>query len=468
MRFSNSKIFLISIIFFILGILIASFLPNEIARNNLAWFVCLICFFVITILLWGNKNNYLKYFILFFLFLFLGIWRYSLALPTDAPNKIWHYNNQKIKFSGIVTSEPEIKKNSQQLEIKVAKIFLLSGEFTVSGKVLITTKFYPRYFYGDELEVEGEIRAPEEFSGFAYDRYLAKFNIYSVSYFPKIKIIDRKQGAWIYEKIFKLKNKLREVINFSVNEPEAGIARAVILGDKGGVDDDLKNIFSKAGISHIIAISGMHVSIIAAEILGIFLFIGFSRKHCFYLSSISLSLYILIIGLPSSAMRAGLMGFFILWALKLGRLNKITNSLVLACAIMLLINPKSLRDDVGFQLSFLAVTAIIFIYPKIKKIFQKRVEKWPKILIACLDIFIITTAVQVLTLPIMIYNFGSVSLVAPLANLLILWTLPLLMFFLPLAIIFSLLIPQIGPVFFLPSYIIIKYIIVIAEWLSKL
>jgi competence protein ComEC len=135
--------------------------------------------------------------------------------------------------------------------------------------------------------------------------------------------------------------------------------------------------------------------------------IGLSRKQAFYLAVLLLVIFIILVGVPASAMRAGLMGFFVLWALKLGRLNKITNAIILAGAIMLLINPKLLRYDIGFQLSFLAILGLIYFYPLINDWMIK--IKMPK-LKGGREIFSMTIAAQVFTLPITAYNFSTVSL----------------------------------------------------------
>ncbi|MFH1662155.1 MAG: ComEC/Rec2 family competence protein [Candidatus Falkowbacteria bacterium] len=458
----KSKIFLICCVSFIFGIAIASFLPENILKYNLLFFIAITFFSVILALFF--KYNIIRLIALVGLFLFLGIWRYSISLPVNSPDKIWYYNGQTIDVVGVISNESDIRANNQKLEIDVKNK-------NISGKVLVTTNLYPKYNYGDAIEFTCELQAPERFSGFSYDRYLARYDIYSVCYYPHVSrntyhISRNNFQDLFYRNIFVLKDKLREVINYGLGEPEASLAKAIILGDKKGIPEDLRDNFSRAGISHIIAISGMHISILAALVMGALLGIGLSRKKAFLFSSIFLIIYIMLIGLPASAMRAGLMGFLVLWALSIGRLNKITNSLVLAGAILLLINPRLLRDDIGFQLSFLAVLGIVYCYP----IFNRWAEKWKikKYFKIIFNIFAITMAAQVFTLPIITYNFNQVSVVAPIANLLILWTLPVLMILILIAIFLSLIFFDFAFIFFLPAMLLLKYIIIITEWLTKL
>ncbi len=240
---------------------------------------------------------------------------------------------------------------------------------------MVSTNIYPKYEYGDKLKINCELITPEKFNGFSYDRYLARYNIYSVCYYPSL---SRETGQGldskdlIYKKIFSFKHLLQDKINSSLNEPEASLASAIFLGYKKNLPADLQDGFSKVGISHIVAISGMHIGIISVILMSVLIGFGFKRKYAFYIATFLLILYIVIIGFPASAMRAGLMGFLVLWALNLGRLNKITNSLFLTAAILLFINPKLLRDDIGFQLSFLAVLGIIYFYPSYSVIFLKK------------------------------------------------------------------------------------------------
>ena len=497
---------------FIAGIAIASFLPVQVARNDLWWFGAMVVCGVAVVLFWRkaktNKGEVCKprlyWFLLFGLFLFLGMWRYAIGLPTNTPDKIWHYNGQTVTVIGVVSNEPDIRQKNQKLEISAKRLNLYGRgltSFDVKGKILVTTNLYPRYNYGDELEIICKLQAPEKFSGFAYDRYLARYDVYSVCYYPALTpnpspttavAGEGSYRSWFYKKIFNYKNKLRGVMDYGLSEPEASLARAIILGDKKGIPDDLREKFSQAGISHIVAISGMHISILAVLMMSLLLGIGVPREKAFWLASLFLLFYIMLIGLPASAMRAGLMGFLVLWAMNLGRLNKLTNSLVLAAVILLLINPKLLRDDIGFQLSFLAVAGIAYCYPILEMSLRAAGEAIPRLLQratglprrspakagsllamtgklkAARDILSITIAAQIFTLPIIALNFSQVSIVSLISNLLVLWTLPVLMIVSLVALLLSLIFVDFAFVFFLPAWLLLKYIIIVVEWLTKL
>ena len=470
---SKSKIFLICCVAFIFGIVIASFASIKFIQNDLLWFIIVVGLIVVLILFW-NKPKF-RLMALVGLFLFLAIWRYSIGLPQNTPDKIWYYNSQVLTIIGVINNQPDIRMQNQKLEFDVREIVLSNDTIPVTGKILVTVKLHPTYSYGDRLKIKCELKTPEMFNGFAYDRYLSRYDIFSVCYFPKIEYLESGNGNKFYSYIFNIKNKLRDIINYGLIEPEASLANAIILGDKKSIPADLRDKFSQAGISHVVAISGMHISILSALVMGMLLGLGASRQYAFYAASIFLLTYIALIGLPASAMRAGIMGFLVLWALKIGRLNKIVNSWILAAVILLLINPRLLRNDIGFQLSFLAVLGIISFYPIFDKFSKKIIEtrfiiSYPlflKILNPIFSIFNITMAAQIFLLPIIALNFSQVSVIAPISNLLILWALPIVMFAIIIAIILSMLLPYLSPLFFAPAFFLLKYIIITTELLVQ-
>lgn len=460
---SKPKIFLISCLVFIAGIAIASFLPVEISGFAIEFFGAGMFFAVLAILFWRSCGRVCLIF-LFVSILFFSFWRYAASLPADAIDKIRHYNGQAITARGFISSEPDIRDKSQKLEI-TAESIAEQPRRKISGKILATTNLYPEYKYGDRLEMRCELEKPEPFQGFAYDSYLARYDIYSVCYYPELKIITGRGGNIVYSKIFSLKNKLAGLIDIGLSEPESSLARPIVFGGQKGLDQKIRDDFQKTGLTHIMAVSGFNISILSAVIMSALLGLGVKRGHSFYLAVIFLAAYIVLVGLPASAMRAGLMGFLILLALKTGRLNKITNSLVFAASIMILANPKILRYDIGFQLSFLAIAGLVFVYPIFEAVWKK--IKLPRLKGAS-GALLITLAAQVFTAPLLASNFSGISIISPFANLAVVWVLPILTILilaaLPLSFVFS----GLSFIFFLPSLILTKYILKIVEYMAKI
>ncbi|PLX20653.1 hypothetical protein C0584_05435 [Candidatus Parcubacteria bacterium] len=198
----------------------------------------------------------------------------------------------------------------------------------------------------------------------------------------------------------------------------------MLTGDKKMLSDDLKLNFSKTGLSHIIAISGMHIGIIIFLLGYMFYTMGFSRKLIFYQICISLLFYNILIGFPASALRASLMGLIILYLFKIGRINNIKQSVIIAGFFMVLANPLSIRYDTGFIYSFLALLGIVYFYPRLDS-FLKTPEK--RILKYIRDVFLVSISAQIFIFPLIVNNFGIVSFSFPLMNVLVLWSLPIIL-----------------------------------------
>jgi len=369
--------------------------------------------------------------------------------------KIPQQNFSEGVFIGTVIKEPEIKNGSTKLTLKTEK-----------GKILITTGNYPEYFYGDVLKIEGNLEEPVVFNEFNYKNYLAKEGIYYVSYFPKIEILEKDKGNPIFSAILKFKNKTTDTIEKIMPFPEVSLLEGIILGNKQIFSESLKESLSITGTSHIVAISGMNIVIISEIMMFVLIALGLWRKQAFWFVLAMIFLFILMVGAPASAVRAGIMGAIFLYAQKIGRLSNAGRIMVFAAAIMLVFNPLLLRYDVGFQLSFLAVLGMIYIKPIFDELILKRIKK--EELNAILQIITTTLAAQFAVLPILIYNFGRISFIAPITNILIVPFITILtiigLIFIGGAIIWSFL----GKILVWPAYLGTAYVFKIIDWFSKI
>ncbi len=491
--------------FFAAGIVIASFLPKNWLFFGLYYFFAAVVFFVSAVLFWRKKNVRSVFF--WAAFLFFGVWRLAVDLPEDATDKIWHYNGNKIELIGLVAAEPVNKGKSQKLEILplykgelegvIAKqtpptLPLSRGGASVEGKVLVSTSPYPRFNYGDILKITCALKRPEKIEDFDYEKYLAAKGIYSTCSFPKVSVLKEndlsapilaktkslRRFNWLWAGIYKVREALSATVDSGVAEPEAGLLKAFILNDPT-VPDDLSEYFRQSGLSHIVAISGSHISLVIAIIFFCLLFSGLNRRQAFWFCVPIIIFYVAMVGAPASATRAGIMGFLVLLAMYAGRLSRLDYILVIAGLAMLLFNPMLIIADAGFQLSFLAVLGMVYLYPVFDKWLARFYEDPSASLRAGISFlrrgikavcqaFALTVAAQVFTAPILIFGFKQISLVAPLANILVLWTAPLIMISAFIAMGLSLIIPPLAPIFFLPAALLAKYLIFIAEICAKL
>ena len=394
----------------------------------------------------------------------LVAYRFYCSYVFDPAKKFVALNGKKFSTTGVVREEPDVRGDYQKLIIG-----------TPDFRILLTVDKYPEYLPGDIISVSGKLKQPEPIEKFNYPAYLAKEKIYFLSYYPKIKIIGLAPSWWwrLKRQLFSFKKNCADIVNIALPEPESGLANALVLGYKYTVDAANLDKFSLIGISHLIAISGSHITLLAAIIDSILLFFAFSRRQSFFISLLLLLTYIFLTGCQSPAVRALVMGALLLYGKYIGRLARIDRILFFALALMLIYNPRYLISDIGFQLSFLAIIALVYVCPIFKKITDKWAAKiknnwWREKAIIAFDIFSITIACQLLSMPVLALNFGRISLIAPIANVLIIWVFAWLMILILVALGLSLLVPPFAAFFFLPSYFLLKYIFILSNFLATL
>jgi len=443
---SSSKVLFFLCTSFIVGIFFESVfkIPQIFVWGILILGVLLICAFFTRV-----KNAHIFSVAGFcLLFLVLGILRTQISEFNIANDKLSKLNGKgEITLTGVVSNEPDIRYNSQKLKIDVG-----------GSTVLVTTEKYKEYKYLDKIKITGKLEAPFETEDFSYKNYLLKDHIYSVMAFPKIEVVSRKHEynffSFLYEKILFFKQKLRESIQKNFSPPQSEILQGTVLGDNGAMSNDLKNKLNITGLRHIIAVSGTHVVILASIVMSLLITMGFYRGQAFYIAIIFILIYIVLTGLPASGIRAGIMGGTYLLAQKLGRQSGGLRLIVMACALMLAINPLLLIYDVGFQLSFLAVMGLIYLEPLIK-IFVKN------------SILSTTFAAQIFTLPIMVYNFGNISFVSPITNLLVLPIVYWLMIFGFLVSFAGVFFNALSWVLSIPCWILLTYFVRVIDFFSQ-
>jgi len=404
--------------------------------------------------------------LLFIAAIFIFGFRSGAYQPLLGEQALAYYNGRYLTLIGRVCEEADLDYKSRRLSVCV------NGQ--IRGQILLTTNLYPSYDYGDFLQIKGELEAPPLIEGFDYTAYLARYDIYSVMYYPKIEKVSgtltRPQFAYLT--LVNFKQYLKSLIDANLPEPEAGLADALLLGYRRTVDREDLNIFARVGLSHMIAISGSHITILSAMIINFFLALGLSRRRSLLIIFIFLGLYPLVTGLAASAVRSAIMGALAFLAVYYQRFSSLLRALIFAAALMLFLNPRLLRDDIGFQLSFLAILGIIYLYPIGERITRRLIDKTrlkskaKNILKTIADTINLTLVAQIVILPIALLNFKQLSLIAPLANVLVLWTFAPLLAALIIGTILTALVPVAGILWFLPAYLLLKYIFVMSASLA--
>ncbi|HYV33243.1 MAG TPA: ComEC/Rec2 family competence protein, partial [Candidatus Limnocylindria bacterium] len=230
----------------------------------------------------------------------------------------------------------------------------------------------------------------------------------------------------------------------------------ILIGARKTLPQSVIDNFNTTGVSHVIAISGFNISIIIKSLE--YLAKLFGRRFSFWLSLIIIFSFVILSGASASVIRAAVMGSLLLIAFNIGRQYSITPALFFSAAVMLLINPKILFWDIGFQLSFAATLGIVYFSPLLDQITQN----WPNP-VQLKSILLTTMAAIVSTLPLILFYFGRLSLVAPLVNILILPFVPLTML-----LGFLTVLPFVGAGFAFLANFLLLYMLHVTEFFAGL
>ncbi|SMO93309.1 DNA internalization-related competence protein ComEC/Rec2 [Gracilimonas mengyeensis] len=337
----------------------------------------------------------------------------------------------------------------------------LQVEETTFGQVVSTYSYKARILaenadqkatLGDEVNLMGTnipVSGKRNPLSFDYRKYLASQGIHTQIRLDRLLNItpntnDKWTWLWWREQALELVEQ-----NFSLKT--ADIAKALLIGYKQDLDSDSKKAFARAGLSHIMAVSGLHVGFIVAPFWIIIPWF-WRRKYGKYLGLgfliCLLFLYAGITGFSASVMRASVMAGFLTYGKLFHKVHDSINLTAAAAIVLLIINPADLFN-IGFQLSFSAVLIILLVLPMIqsKLPYALRIRWYGKPLMVA----IVSLVVQFGLYPLQVYYFGEISLVSPLANALF---IPLLGVVVPLslvAVIAAAFLPVVGYVLNLPS-----------------
>jgi competence protein ComEC len=270
--------------------------------------------------------------------------------------------------------------------------------------------------YGDEVRGTFRLRQPRRFDnpgGFDYPAYLATQGIFLEGWAREsVETVSASRGSPVFALIFRLRALLLRRLDAAMPPRQAGLLKAVVLGDRSGLSPEMNQAFLDSGTYHILAISGLNVSILAGTLFGLFRLLRVSSRLAAFTSAVLVTLYAALAGGSASVMRAALMADTYLLAVILDRRGDLLNTLALSALGLLWWNPRFLFD-VGFQLTYLATLGIVLVLPRCQTLLGSlpRLLRWPAESVA------ITLAATAMTLPILASAFNRVAPVGVLANL---------------------------------------------------
>lgn len=315
------------------------------------------------------------------------------------------HNGQHLTFETTLLSQPQI----------IGKYQRFSTIFSNGERIFVTIPRYPEFYYGETVRVSGIVtqKISSQKGGVP-----ASKKMITTMFFPKIEAIKNPPLA--------IMSSVRQKIIFFFEKTlppvPASLLLGIVFGIKEGMPKDFMESLRLSGVLHVVAASGMNVTMVAGFLTGAFSIL-FKRQIAIVGSIIGILFYAVLSGLEPSIMRATIMGVLAFSAQILGRQNLSLYALFLTGYLMLFLSPD-LLFDVGFQLSFLATLGLLYIKPLLE--WSQKAKRIIKNSLIGEDSTTSFSA-QLITLPILLANFGSFSLWSIAVNSLVLWTIPILM-----------------------------------------
>lgn len=446
---------------FSLGIAFGTFFPahafDVMALMTLSVIACGFSFF--------GKPFFLR--VIFLLLAIIGgLWMGSRTL------QYWEWLSEPSEtFRGTVTVIGFSVEKSFFQESEIRRDHCESG-FCPGETILLRESFAQKRMLGDTLSVDCDLKRPEEtieISGrpVAYRLMLASRGIGYVCEKPMRVDEGDRSDEWMFSfrrYLFSVREQWIRSLEQSLPAPEAALSLGMLIGADEGFSSVEKTIFIRTGVTHVTAVSGYNITLVGMLLFFLAIVFGWYRRSASIFAIIGITVYVLLVGAPASAVRAGIMGSLLLLTFAIGRPGSGFRLWLLALASMLVWNPLLLRFDIGFELSYLATLALI-LYASVRE------RLWmPKRMIArfLYELALLSLFVEWLVAPVILLQFGTFSPISLIANASIVLLVPLIMIFAFLAGLAGLVIP--GGVFFLnwPTFFLAHLFIAGAEFLSGL
>ncbi|MEZ4114253.1 MAG: ComEC/Rec2 family competence protein [Candidatus Paceibacterota bacterium] len=406
----RDKIIFTSIFSFLVGVFIRSFLFVPILYFWVSGALAILLFFYFIF----SKKKEIIFAFVSIIFIFAGISRYHHKDINEPKNVFDDLVGTEVSFEGFISHEPDRRENNQRLVVGFENV-----------NVLVTTELYPEFDYGDLVSVSGKIQKPKNFKTeigkeFDYVNYLAKDSIYYSISFAEVSFLESGHGNSFLRFLLKTKSKFLRKIENIIPPPQSSLLGGLLLGTKQSLGQELQQDFIDTGLIHIVVLSGYNVTIVAEAIMRFLSFLPLAFG--IGIGSFSIVLFAIMTGAGATIVRASVMAILALVARASGNVFDITRALAFAGFLMVLQNPYILYFDLSFQLSFLATIGLIYLSHLFDKYFMWLPRKF-----GLREIASATLATQIFVLPFILYKMGTLSLIAPITNLIVLPLIPVTM-----------------------------------------
>ncbi len=466
------------LLFFVFGLIAANYYSFNFA---LIYVVTLIMFLsVLVLVFWREYYKKTAFALCAFILILLGMLHHKSAelLPGNHISNFTD-SDENIFLTGIVINYPEKRLERYNLFLAAEAIILDQDTLEVSGNILLSLDAKLQLpAYGHRLLISGKLRAarnkrnPGEFDYRKYLQAQGLFGMMSVKRAEQLQILSDGHGNWFFREIISpAKKYVDEFITQSLPPEESAFLHGLLIGERGEMTNELKSAFSKAGVIHILAVSGLHVGFIILVLMAVGGLLRVPHTAKVLLTILGLVFFAYLTNLKPPVVRASIMGALILFGTVLERKTNFFNSLALAALIILIANPLELFQP-GFQLSFFAVASIVYFYPKLKSVppfsfvYLKSFKLAP--LRYFVDLFLVSLTAFLGTLPFTVLYFNRIPNYSLFANLLV---IPLTFVGLAngiMASVVNLIWPAAADLYIQTTWLALHSIIRFVEWISVL
>ncbi len=403
--------------------LIAGIICTNLTHSYLfAFLSCAILAMIAFVLLKDRDNS--KFIIVgIALFYIIGAVYYLYSYNRNLA-KYEEFVGKNVVIKGYVDSTPEIRDSTIRYIIKTEEIWPkedLGQKKKVRGKVLLSmqkSNDIQLFEYGREIKVSGKINIPKGKTnprGFDYRKYLNHSGVSATIFVVdrNIHLQDSVKGNIFVKAGLSIRERIVNVINQSLPPQQAGLLNGMLIGYREGLTDEVEDVFSRSGLTHLMAVSGANVAFIMLPLIFAFKKLRL-RQDVYNIIIIGiLVMFTFITGFEPSVLRAVIMAIVILVGQILKRETEIFTSIAFAAILLLLCNPGSLFN-IGFQLSFAATISLVLFYPNLKNMLN--FSFLPEFIT---DVLGSTLAAQIGVLPVTVFYFNKISLVSILSNLIV-------------------------------------------------
>lgn len=328
----------------------------------------------------------------------------SIGYVSILENKYSKISDMPIKEMVTIISDIQEKEYKKVCTAKIVRN---------NKKILINIKMsqdIPSIKYGDSLYIEGEFKQPEEarnYKGYNYKQYLKTKKIIGTVELEKVKILKSSNGSFIHN----IQKYIRDTINGTLTDEEGNLLLAILLGDKDKLSEDIQESFKTSNLSHMLAVSGAHVSYIILGLTYVLQNSIIGKKNGKIVCIIFLLAFMAITNFTPSVTRACIMAILTLLSSIIYRKSDVYTNISVAALITLIFNPYSLLD-LGFQLSYGGTIGIIIF---IKRIQEKKSNS--KVINYIKQMALVSIYANIIIIPIMMYHFNTVSFTFIISNI---------------------------------------------------